>query len=229
MNNANWILLGLIIITLGLYIFASIKKISLMEKITSAFLLPLMAALNILFLQDYLPDSEHTIWITAISLGLSTISEILFLFENKKVCKIFFSFTYLLAIAVWLELYRSVFYINRIATWLEIVMTIFYVGVAIFILIKSGKKKIFEYALFLIAMAVGSLLHFTSLVRICYDFGLSAVLMFLGTSLGFFHIGFYILDINRFHFKYAKKINLLLFTISQGLIAFSNFVTLGNF
>ena len=91
MTIANWIFLSLSVISVGLYTFSLIKKFELLKKISAGTILPFITALSISFLLNKLPDSRHTITTTIITMSLASITEILFIYENKKFLRIIMS------------------------------------------------------------------------------------------------------------------------------------------
>ncbi|MCR4742755.1 MAG: hypothetical protein K5866_07820 [Treponema sp.] len=224
MTISNWIFLSLSIISIAIYIISSIKKWEIIKKISASFLMPFIAALSISFLYNELPDSRHTILTTIVTMAVATLTEILFIYEHKKIFRILFRLAFMLTVLSWMELYKSTFYIYSFSKWISIPASIIYGGGSIYILVLTGKQKIYEYIMFLTALIVGIILHFNSLIRLCYGFNLATILLFLGTSLTLAHTIFYILDYAKFHFKYGKKINFILFISAQTLITFSNVI-----
>ncbi|MCR5188892.1 MAG: hypothetical protein K6C97_08150 [Treponema sp.] len=224
MTVLNWVFLSLSIIAIAIYILSSIKRWEIIKKLSATFMLPFIAALSISFLYNELPDSRHTILTTIVTMALATITEILFIYEHKKILQVLFRLTFLVTLLGWMELYKATFYIYSFSRWLSIPASIIYGAGSIYILVKTGKQKLYEYLMFLAALVIGVVLHFSSLIRLCYDFNLPSSLLFLGTSMTLAHIIFYILDYSKYHFKYSKTINLIMITTAQTLITFSNVI-----
>lgn len=224
MTVSNWIFLSLSLIIITLYILSSIKKWETVIKISAALLMPFIAILSISFLFNELPDSHHTILCTVATMTLASLAEVLFLFEHKRFLRALFRITFLISLLGWMELYKSTFYIYTFSRWISIPSSIIYVCGTIYVLIICGKQKIYEYLMFITALALGVILNFNSIIRLCYNFSLSSCLLFLGTCTSLAHIIFYILDYSKYHFKYGKKINMIMFTSAQTLITFSNVI-----
>ena len=224
MTISNWIFLSFSIISIAIYIVSSIKKWTIIKKISAACMMPFIAALSISFLYNELPDSRHTTLITITTTTLATLTEILFIYEHKRSLRIFFRISFLVTLLGWMELYKSTFYIYSFSKWISIPASIIYIAGSIYILILTGKQKLYEYLMFLLTLAIGIILHFSSLIRLCYNFELSSSILFIGTSMTLAHIIFYILDYSKYHFKYSKTINLIMITLAQALITFSNVI-----
>jgi len=222
MTISNWIFLSLSIISIAIYIISSIKRWGIIKKISAAFTMPFIAALSISFLYNELPDSRHIILATTATMSLATLTEILFIYEHKNFLRILFRIAFMLTVLSWMELYKSTFYIYSFSKWISIPASIIYGVGSIYVLVLTGKQKIYEYTMFLIALLIGIILHFSSLIRLCYSFNLTTTLLFLGTSLTLAHTVFYILDYSKFHFKYGKSTIFIMFIAAQTLITFSN-------
>lgn len=222
MTIANWIIFSLIIITAGLLIFAYIKKISILKKICAGLIIPLFAALDILLLSNYLPDSLHLIKMTATALSLTTISTILITFEQKKLFRVSGRFLVLAGAVFWILLYKSIFYIYKVPLWLIILMSVIYLGGLIATLIISGKQRPLIYVLFTLCFALSAYLHFCSFIFLCFERRISSVLLFCGASLFLGLTAFHFINQTKLKIKHATAIRYSLIVASQVLIACSN-------
>ena len=135
MTISNWIFLSFSIISIAIYIVSSIKKWTIIKKISAACMMPFIAALIISFLYNELPDSRHTILITITTTTLATLTEILFIYEHKRSLRIFFRISFLVTLLGWMELYKSTFYIYSFSKWISIPASIIYIAGSIYILI----------------------------------------------------------------------------------------------
>ena len=224
MTIADWILLGLIIVSALLLIISYIKKINLLQKICECLIIPLFGALNVLLLRNYLPDSLHLIKITITALSLITISTIFISFESKKTLRILGRFFVLAGILCWISLYRTVFFLHKVPLWLIIIMAVIYLACVITAIILSGKQQSAYYVLFILSFAISAYLNFSSLIFLCFEFAGSSIMLFAGTTLFLALNSFHFINQAKLKIKHAGVIRYSLLVASQILIACSNII-----
>ena len=222
MTIAEWILLGLIIVTVTLLLISYIKKINLMKKISECLVIPLFAALNVLLLRSYLPDSLHLIKITITVLSLISVSTIFIAFEGKKTLRVAGRFLVLAGICCWIYLYRTIFFIHKVPLWLTIIALAIYFASMIITMVISGKQRPLFYGLFALSFALSAYLNFCSLIFLCFETEGSSVMLFIGTALFVALNAFHFINQARLNFKHAGVIRYSLLLASQVLIACSN-------
>ena len=222
MTITNWVLLGTLAVTLGLLILSYILKKIVLQKICECIIIPVFAALNILLLRDYLPDSMHLIKVTIIALSLATVSTIFMALEKIKVLRILGRIFILANVFCWISLYRIVFYIHKVPLWLIILMTAIYIAGIVTAIILSGKQEVRFYILFALSFALSAYLHFCSLIFLCYEATGHAVMLFSGTTLFAGLTGFHFINQAKLKIKHAGVIRYGLLVASQVLIACSN-------
>ena len=120
MSLVYWILLGAIIITVGLLIFANLKQLLPLQKTCACLTLPLIGSFIILWLTKYLPDSYHLIIISIIAISLVTISTAFLAFEKITLLRILGRTASIANIVCWSILYRAIFRIHSVPFWLYI-------------------------------------------------------------------------------------------------------------
>lgn len=222
MTIANWIILGLLIISAILLITSYIKKISLLQKISENLIIPLFGSLIVLLLRNYLPDSLHLIKITISALSFITISTIFISFEKNKILRISGRILVLSGIICWSFLYKSIFFIHKVPLWLSILMITIYLAGMISAIILSGKQEVQFYILFALSFALAAYLHFCSLIFLCYETAGNSIMLFLGTSIFIALTAFHFINQAKLKIKHAGVIRYCLLVASQILIACSN-------
>lgn len=222
MTITLWILSGYFITTTLLYIISLIKNIPLMRKISSGFMIPTIETAAIILLLRFLPDSFHIMIITAITLCLASISEILFLFTDIKVLSVLSRIIFFISQIFLLDIYKSTFFINRIPTWLCILSAVFYLLILTGVLLFAGKQKILKHCLFIIEMIISFFINYCTFITLCFERNLHSALQFSGTLTVCALVIYYILNNTRFNFKYKNSILLSLLIISQGFISAGN-------
>lgn len=222
MTIANWIILGLTIISAGLLILGYTKNISILQKVTECLIIPLFGTLYFLILRNYLPDSLHLIKISITALSFITISTVLISFENKKQLRIMGRILVLAGAICWISLYRTIFYIHKVPLWFTLLMLILYIAAIISAIVISGKLEAIVYILFAAGFALSAYLHFCSLIFLCYERSASAVMLFAGTTLFLALTAFHFINQTKLKIKHAGAIRYCLLVASQILIACSN-------
>lgn len=222
MTIANWITLSLIIIAAGLLLFAYLKKFIMLQKVSSCFIIPLFAILNILVLRKYLPDSLHLIKVTIMALSLVTISTVFIAFEKLRTLRIAGRVLVVSSLLCWISLYHTIFYIHKVSIWLIILMCVLYLAGIVVSIILAGKQEIKFSLLFALSFALSAYLHFCSLIFLCFETSGSSVMLFAGTSVFTALTAFHFINQARLKFKHAGVIRYCLLIASQILIACSN-------
>lgn len=223
----DFVLFGLLIVIIGLYIFACIKKFAMMEKITSVLVIPSISLLSISMLVNYLPDSFHIITVSVFALLFSSAAAFFFIFEKTNNSKAFLyrmtgRISCTLCILFWINLYSTILYIYKVPGWLNISSAIFYFVTAIAICIFCGKQKISYYATFIVVyMAALSLNHF-AFVALFLEHSIRTIPLAAGSLCT---VAFVITEYTKYtkrEFKFSRKIEVILLASSQILIAGSN-------
>ncbi len=223
----DFILFGLLLAIIGLYIFACIKKNASIEKLTSVLLIPFCSFLCISILVNYLPDSFHIIIISVFALLFSSAAAFFFIFEKTDDNKAFIYrligiVSFIICILFWLNLYSTIFYIYKVPEWLNISAAIFYFVTAIAICVLCGKQKISYYAIFIVIyMTALSLNHFV-FVALFLEHSIRTVPLAAGSLCT---ISFVILEYIKYtkkEYKISRKIEFVILAASQFLIAGSN-------
>ena len=222
MTIANWITLSLIIIAAGLLLFAYLKKFIMLQKVSSCFIIPLFAILNILVLRKYLPDSLHLIKVTIMALSLVTISTVFIAFEKLRTLRIAGRVLVVSSLLCWISLYHTIFYIHKVSIWLIILMCVLYLAGIVVSIILAGKQEIKFSLLFALSFALSAYLHFCSLIFLCFETSGSSVMLIAGTSVFTALTAFHFINQARLKFKHAGVIRYCLLIASQILIACSN-------
>lgn len=222
MTIANWITLSLIIIAAGILLFAYLKKFIMLQKVSSCFIIPLFAILNILVLRKYLPDSLHLIKVTIMALSLVTISTVFIAFEKLRTLRIAGRVLVVSSLLCWISLYHTIFYIHKVSIWLIILMCVLYLAGIVVSIILAGKQEIKFSLLFALSFALSAYLHFCSLIFLCFETSGSSVMLFAGTSVFTALTAFHFINQARLKFKHAGVIRYCLLIASQILIACSN-------
>ena len=222
MSLVYWILLGAIIITVGLLIFANLKQLLPLQKTCACLTLPLIGSFIILWLTKYLPDSYHLIIISIIAISLVTISTAFLAFEKITLLRILGRTASIANIVCWSILYRAIFRIHSVPFWLYILAGCLYTGVIIASCIFAGIHNAKHYALFILSFLTAAYLHFCSLIFLCWERSGSAVMLFAGTSLLAGLVAFHFINHAKLKMKHAGGIRYILLVVSQTLIACSN-------
>ncbi len=183
MELISWIFLGLLVVSLFLFILGSIKNWGIMIKVSRIFILPFSCVIILLLLKDFFPDSKHIFFLTSIALGLISLCELCFSFENLKFFKYFGRFLFLLSNAVWIELFISTFYIYRPAQWMNIVFGCIYFVILVLLLIICGKNKIGTYLSILIGYASLILLNYSAIITWIFSKREYAAFLTAGTTI----------------------------------------------
>jgi len=224
MSIAQWIFLGLIIITLGIWSISYIKKHNILNKICGALILPFSAALIIISLTKSLPDSYHIIVITSIAFVFLSLSAVFILFDNIKTLRILSSFTSIAGLFCWCILYEPIFRIHSIAAWIWILCSCLYGLALLSFYIFTKKQTLHFYLLFTITFAVTAFLNFCALIFLCFERTGASILLFVGASLTVALACYSFYSITKQNNKHAELLRYSLLVISQLLIACSNII-----
>ncbi len=226
MSAIYWILYSFIAVFTALYIVGFCKKIVLLANISSVFIIPLIGALNLLFLKNQLPDSFHIIVISSITFFFVIIAQVFFIFENKRILTLCARICYAISMAVWINLYYSAFYIYRISGVTITIFAIIFLVISAITCILAGKQKFHTYTYPVIGILLSGFLALLSFVFIINKKTTSTILLFAGAIINTALVVFYFLDINKFKFKLGKPVKLVLLVAAQTLISFSNVLML---
>lgn len=183
METLGWIFLGLLTVSLFLFIFGSIKNWGIMIKISRIFIVPFSCGIILLFLKQLFPDSRHIFFLTTIALIFISLCELCFSFENLKFFRYFGRFLFLLSNAAWIELFISTFYIYRPAQWMNILFGSIYFVLLVLTLIICGKNKIGTYFTILTGYASVILLNYSAIITWIFSKREYAIFLTAGTTI----------------------------------------------
>lgn len=231
METISWIFVGLLTVSLFLFIFALIKKMNIMKCISRAFILPFANVIILIFLKQQLPEAEHILFLSVIAIGLITISEIFFSFENINICKIFGRFFFLASNFAWIELYITTFFIYRPLQWHNILAITIYSIILITTLILSGKNKFGIYLSIILGYLTTIVLNYSAVITLIFSKKSYSIYLTAGTFILMAVFIFYFLQKTR-----TKKISsniedilrISLITIAEGLITTSGIFMIMN-
>lgn len=226
MTYINWILIGLFVIALGLFITSYIIKNETLKKITSIFLLPLLIANPLIILFDFLPNSFHCIQFSIIALVFFWIFQILMIFNSKMIISIFSKLSFLFGILTLDYYYRTVFFIYKVPAWLTILSSILLAGIILATAILSVPKpsvnslKIRFFSIIL--HAATAILVFCSFISFINTKTAGSAILFAGALILFGNVIFYLIDGARLKLKFAKEIRQSAILISLFAVCLSN-------
>lgn len=228
MSTICWILCGLIFISLLIYfIFLFVKKVEILQYISSIFPILLTGILNLLFLYSNIPDSYHIIKISAIAFTLASITQILSSFVDNRKGKIAEGILFISSLFIWIELYKSVFYIFRVPNWINIIAGCTYLVIILLLLLIFIKKQTFLFYLFaVLSLVLVSFLHYCAFVSLCYQPANFSIVKFIGITILMGYIVFGLLNNSIINLKLKNMISFLSLFISFTLIALSNLMIL---
>lgn len=226
MNLVFWISLGFFVTATVLYfIFYKLNLITA-KKVFEFLLCPLLATVSISSLFNFIPDSNHVIFITLISFLFCSASVIFFFYDDDIKLRVIGRTAFLLSIFAWFILFKSTFYMYKVPALLLIICLLVYAGIFVFTCILLGKQKLSRYFWTFISILICSMLHFCSTLTLIAGHTLYSVILFLGTTT------FFVLDINYLSYykkeprKHTKLFQFCMLVGSQLLIAISNFLML---
>lgn len=224
METLGWIFLGLLVVSLFLFILGTIKNWGILIKISRIFILPFSCVIILLHLKDFFPDSKHIFFLTTIALIFISLCELCFSFENLKFFRYFGRFLFLLSNAAWIELFISTFYIYRPAQWMNILFGSIYFVILVLLLIICGKNKIGTYFSILIGYASVILLNYSAIITWIFSKREYAAFLTAGTTILLLSFIFYEKQKTK-PWKINDRIELiirtLLITYAQALITAS--------
>lgn len=223
MNTLNWIFLGLSALSLLLYIISLIKKIEILNKISSILLIAFLGTLNTLFLLNKLPDSFNTVIFSITTYVLLTTAYLLSTLKENKLLKKVILFIFFTNNILWLSFYKSIFYIFRIPTLLFVFVCLCYITLSTFSFIKIGKQKLNFYFYSFLELVPCFCLNFCSIISLIFGRTLNSLVLFLGTSANIALVIFYIFNIKK-SYKYERPIKYLSLLAAQLLISYSNVI-----
>lgn len=223
MNTLNWIFLGLSALSLLLYIISLIKKIEILNKISSILLITFLGTLNTLFLLNKLPDSFNTVIFSITTYILLTTAYLLSTLKENKLLKKVILFIFFTNNILWLSFYKSIFYIFRIPTLLFVFVCLCYITLSSFSFIKIGKQKLNFYFYSFLELVPCFCLNFCSIISLIFGRTLNSLVLFLGTSANIALVIFYIFNIKK-SYKHERMIKYLSLLAAQLLISYSNVI-----
>lgn len=226
MNLTFWISLGLFVIATVLYfIFYKLNLITA-KKVFAFLLCPLLGTVSISSLCNFIPDSNHVIFITLISFLCCSASVILFFYDDDIKFRIIGRTAFLLSVFDWFILFKSTFYMYKVPALLLIICLLVYAGIFVFTCILLGKQKLSRYFWTFISILICSMLHFCSVVTLIAGHTLYSIVLFVGTT------GLFVLDVKYLSFykkeprKHTKLFQFCMLIGSQLIIATANFLML---
>lgn len=220
----DWILLGLLFTAILLYVIANIKKIKYLDGITALFFIPLSCSFIIRLLNNYLPDSNHILFISCFAVTFISLREFFIWFNFHRLMKYASQGLYLLNLISWIQLYKTTFYIYRPSAIWTLIVIVLFAALFGFLCIMMGKDKL-KYALTCIVpfILIGYLNYSAVISHInLHDF--STVVLLAGTLLLAADFVFYSIqttkpiEINR-KLEHALRIGLI--TLAQFFITAS--------
>ncbi|MBP5519181.1 MAG: hypothetical protein J6X84_01195 [Treponema sp.] len=222
MHVIDWILLAIVLITIGILIFACASKKNILKKVSECLVIPLFAILNITLLVQSLPDSRHILRISTLVLLLISVSTICMTYSSKRLLRILARLLIFASVFCWISLYRTIFYIHKVPFWLIILMILVYIVTIVFACIISGKQEGIYYFIFAIGFAPYAYLNFCTVIFLCFERTISSIILFAGSVIFLLLNSFQFINQARLKFKHADVIRYILLITSQILIASSN-------
>ena len=214
----DWILLGLLLVSILLYVIANIKKIKYMDGISALFFIPLSCFLLIRLLHNYLPDSKHIITISIFAVFFISVREFFVWFNFHKLMKYVAHGLYILSLISWIQLYKTTFYIYRpVAIW-TIIVTLIFAVLFVFLTIMIGKENK-KYALYsILPFILTGYLNYSAIISHinCHDF--SSIILIAGTILLTADYIFFSIQTNKpieINGKLERIIRILLITAAE--------------
>ena len=228
MGTICLILCGLIFISLLIYfIFLFVKKIEIIQYISSIFPILLTGVLNLIFLYSNIPDSYHIIKLSAIAFTLASVTQILSSFVNNKKAKIAEGLLFSLSLCGWIALYKSVFCIFRVPVWVNIIAGCTYLVLILLLFLIFIKKQTFLFYLFaVLSLLLVSFLHYCAFISLCFQPADFNIVKFIAMTILMGYIVFGLLNNSIINIKLKNMISFLALFISFTLIALSNLMIL---
>lgn len=224
MNVMIWVSLGLFLISLLLCAIFFKKQMIIQCKITTALVMPLLAALSISALCLSLPDSSHIILLSSLAYLFCSTSVILFYFDKKTKYRIAARILYLATILSWFTLFGTTFYIYRTPLLLIIIAAAIYLALFVLTCIFLGKQQLSRYFWTFISLCLCTILHFSAVVTLVSGRTLYSIFLFLGTTTIFGLVIYYLIAYKKEMGKNNRLIQISLMILSQLLISLSCFL-----
>lgn len=224
MDIIRWIFAGLLFSSLFLFILGSIKDFKILVKVSRIFPLPFSSCILLTFLQTLLPDSEHILFLSLISLILISLCELCFSFENISFFKYSGRLFFILGCCSWIELFISTFFIYKIPQFINITASVIYFLLLIFLFIISGKNKFHTYFGILFGYFFVIVLNYSAIITLLFCNRDYAIYLTAGTTLLLLSYIFYIKQYTK-PLKISKNVEMIIRTclivIAEALITTS--------
>ena len=213
MNTTSWIFVGLLSVTLILYILGFVKGINPLEKTVRVLFVPFIAGLIISILTLYLPDAHHIITISSISFGVAAIHMLFTLGSKNAFLKAMEEIFYALLQTFWIYLILSVYRIYRISQLIFILSGIVYLAGFVVISVFIKKQSFVKYASSIIQYAFSVIFGITTFICMIYEKRLFGIIMFIASLVFMFGTVIIIFQKTR-PFAISEKTEKLLITIT---------------
>lgn len=179
----DWILLGLLIVSILLYIIANIKKVKYLDGISALFFIPASCSLIIRLLNNYEPDSNHIIFISCFAVIFISLREFFIWFNIHRIMKYVSQALYVLNLISWIQLYKTTFYIYHTnGLWTLIVILIFALLYG-FLSIMIGKDNYKISLTAIIPFILIGYLNYSAVISYINLHDLSTIVLLAGTIL----------------------------------------------
>ena len=218
MNYFIWIFLALFVIILTLYIFFYIKNLGIPKTVFSFLLIPFASAFFTSILFERYPDSLRIIQTQILAAFFSEAAMLLQL-KNEKSLRPLALFSYLLILAVWVNLYRPVIYLIRIPSWFPVIFTILMTALFAAFCIFTKTKKFLTLIFLALSFFTGSYLLFTALVELLFNHRLYSLLLTIGSITTLLQLLIYASDLHLVAEKYSQLIYESAYTMSFAVIS----------
>lgn len=228
MNIFCWILCGLIIVSILVYLFFTfIKQVKMVQDISSIVPIILAEIVNILFLLSFVPDSYHILKLSTLAFSFASIAQFLSTFITNKKGNIAMGLSFLLSLFFWIILYKSVFYIYRVPVWINIIAASSYFVIFLLLFLIFIKKQNSTFYVFaILSVILVSFLHYCAFVSLCFMPVNYNIIKFIGITILLGYVVFGILNNSIINIKIRGMINFISLLLSFVLIAVSNFMIL---
>ena len=194
---------------------------TLVLKIFSSLVVPIIAGVTIFILTLYLPDSLHIIKISSFGYFFAALSTALFLFEEVKHIRYYARLSLFASVVFWIILFFNVFYLYHIPTALTVSLIIFYTAVSITLSIFIGRQRPMVYFWVTVSVFVGGFFGYLTFVTMVYSHRLYSILLFASATFLLAMVFYYMIDIKKYHFRHSKVIRYFLMIIFQSLLSAS--------
>lgn len=228
MNTASWILCGILLVSLVIYIiFTFAKKNKMIQDISSILAIISIGILSGVSLTSYIPASFHILKLTILAFSFITIKQVLDVIEGNRKVSIISGILFLITITVWVALYKSVFFIYRVPLWVNILAACSYSILFLLMFLIFVKKQKFIFYLFsILSGIILSFLHYCAFVYLCFNPVNYNIIKFIGITLLMGYAVFGILTKSVINLKLQKFISFMILTAAFVLIPLSNIMVL---